>query len=64
MIMLEKALLPDQASVAAYAGKVKQTETVTVFLYDGTAVTKDVTIIISWETVQQLLALIRKRAGF
>lgn len=63
MLDVEKALLPDQASVIAYAGKVKQVETVTLFLEDGTAVTKDVTIVISWETVQQLLSLIRKRAG-
>ena len=63
MLDVEKALLPDQTSVIAYAGKVKQVETVSVFLEDGTAVTKDVTIFISWESIQELLGLIRKRAG-
>ena len=63
MLDVEKALLPDQASVIAYAGKVKQVETVSVFLEDGTAVTMDVIIFISWESIQELLGLIRKRAG-
>lgn len=63
MVSIEKALTPDQASVVAYAGKVKQTETVTLFLEDGTAVTKEVNIVLSWETIQEVMALICKRAG-
>jgi hypothetical protein len=62
MVSIEKALTPDQASVAAYAGKIKQVEEVTVFLDDGTAVTKQIEVIISWETVMKLLSLIRRRA--
>lgn len=63
MTSIEAALIPDQQSVVAYAGKIKQTEKVIVYLPDGTAVERSVDIFVSWDSIQQLLRMIRLRAG-
>lgn len=58
-----EALAPDIHSQAAYAGKIKQTETAIVHAEDGTPIEKDVTFYISWDSIAQFLAMVRKRAG-
>ena len=60
---VKNALAPDHQSQAAYTGRVKQTETVTVFAEDGTPIQKEVTFYISWDSISEILALVRKRAG-
>jgi hypothetical protein len=57
------ALAPDHQSQAAYTGRIKQTETVIIHAEDGTPIQKEVTFYISWDSISQLLALARKRAG-
>ena len=60
---VKNALAPDHQSQAAYTGRIKQTETVTVFAEDGTPIQKEVTFYISWNSIAQFLALVRKRVG-
>ena len=59
---IKEALTPDQYSQAAYAGRVKQTEIVEVFTEDGTPIQKQVTFYLSWDSIVQILAIVRKRA--
>jgi len=56
------AIKPDGHSKAAYAGRVTQTEHVTIFAEDGTAYEKDVIFIISWDSISKILDLIGQRA--
>ena len=60
---VKAALAPDHFSQAAYTGRVKQTETVMVHAEDGTPIQKEVTFYISWDTISQILTLVRQRAG-
>ena len=60
---VKAALAPDHFSQAAYTGRVKQTETVVVHSEDGTPIQKEVTFYISWDTISQILNLVRQRAG-
>ena len=60
---VKAALAPDHFSQAAYTGRVKQTETVVVHAEDGTPIQKEVTFYISWDSISEILALVRKRAG-
>lgn len=60
---VKAALAPDHFSQAAYTGRVKQTETVVVHAEDGTPIQKEVTFYISWDTISQILTLVRQRAG-
>lgn len=60
---VRQALAPDHGSQAAYAGRIKQTEIVEIFDENGTPIQKEVTFYISWDTIAQVLALVRKRAG-
>ena len=60
---VKNALAPDFHSQAAYTGRVTQTETVVVHAEDGTPIQKEVTFYISWDSICQILALVRKRAG-
>lgn len=60
---VKAALAPDHFSQAAYTGRVKQTETVVVHAEDGTPIQKEVTFYISWDTITQILTLVRQRAG-
>ena len=61
---VKNALAPDHQSQAAYTGRIKQTETVIVHAEDGTPIQKEVTFYISWDSITELLTLVRKRAGF
>lgn len=60
---VQKALAPDHGSQAAYAGRIKQTEIVEIIDENGTYIQREVTFYISWDTIAQVLALVRKRAG-
>lgn len=60
---VKAALAPDHFSQAAYTGRIKQTETVVVHAEDGTPIQKEVTFYISWDTISQILTLVRQRAG-
>lgn len=60
---VKAALAPDSYSQHAYAGMVSQTETVVVHAEDGTPIQKEVTFYISWDSISQILALARVRAG-
>lgn len=61
---VKNALAPDHQSQAAYTGRIKQTETIIVLAEDGTPIQKEVTFYISWDSISELLTLVRKRAGF
>ena len=61
---VKNALAPDHQSQAAYTGRIKQTETIIVHAEDGTPIQKEVTFYISWDSISELLTLVRKRAGF
>ena len=60
---VKNALAPDHQSQAAYTGRIKQTETIIVHAEDGTPIQKEVTFYISWDSISEILALVRKRAG-
>jgi len=60
---VQHALAPDPQSKAAYTGRIKQTETVIIHAEDGTPIEKEVSFYISWDSIAELLTLIRKRAG-
>ena len=60
---VKAALAPDYFSQSAYTGRVKQTETVVVYAEDGTPIQKEVTFYISWGSISEILALVRKRVG-
>lgn len=50
-------------SQIAYAGKIKQTEHVSIIDSHGNVHEKDVEIYISWDSIVQILNLVRERAG-
>lgn len=58
-----QALEPDRKSQAAYSGQVTQHETVTIFSEDGTPFEKEVTFLISWDSILKIMSLIKKRAS-
>lgn len=58
---INAVLAPDHFSQAAYTGKVKQTETIIIHAEDGTPLQRDITFYISWDSICEILALIRKR---
>ena len=47
----------------AYAGKIKQTEHVSIIDSHGNVHEKEVEIYISWDSIAQILNLVRERAG-
>lgn len=57
------ALASDHHSKAAYTGRIQQSETVTVYAEDGTPIQKEVSFFISWDTIDQILTMVRNRAG-
>ena len=59
---VKTALAPDCMSKAAYAGRVAQTETVMVFAEDGTPIEREFTFYISWDSISEILTMVRKRA--
>ena len=60
---LYAALASDPASQIAYAGKIKQTEHVSIIDSHGNVHEKEVEIYISWDSIAQILNLVRERAG-
>ena len=61
--LVQAALASDHFSRSVYLGKITQTEKVTIFLDDGTAVEKEVTFYLTWDSISALLGLVRERAG-
>jgi hypothetical protein len=60
---VKAALTSDHHSKSEYTGRIQQTETVIVHDENGTAIQKDVSFFISWDSIDQLLSMARKRAG-
>lgn len=56
---VKEALTDSVRTRTKYAGKLQQSEIVEVFTDDGIAIQKEVTITISWATVEQMIGLIR-----
>lgn len=63
LLKLISALNTDWDNRAAYINRIKQTERVTVFAEDGTAIEKDVEFFVNWESIKAVLELVRKKAG-
>lgn len=61
--IVKNALASDHSSQRAYTGQVQQTETVIVHAEDGTPIQQDITFYISWNSISQILSLVRKRIG-
>lgn len=57
----EAAIASDHHSKSAYVGRVTQTEQVTIITEDGTAIEKEVSFLISWDSISKILGLIRNR---
>ncbi len=60
---IRAALASDSASQMAYAGKVSQTEHVSIIDSHGNVHEKDVEVYISWASITEILNLVRERAG-
>ena len=60
---VKNALATDHQSQATYTGRVKQTETIIVYTEDGTPIQKEVSFYISWDSIAEILNLVRLRAG-
>lgn len=58
---IKAAVDPDFNSQGAYTGRVIQRETVTVLDGEGNPIHKEVDVVISWDTIKQILALVRER---
>jgi hypothetical protein len=59
---LENAISSDHHSRSAYVGRVKQTETVTIWDENGQPFEKEVSFLISWDSISKILSLARERA--
>lgn len=60
---VKAALTANNDSRVAYAGKISQKETVTIYTDDGVAVQKEIEIFITWDTISKMLDMVRNRAG-
>ena len=60
---LENSLASDHHSRSAYIGQVRQTEQVTIWDENGQYFEKEVSFLISWDSISKILELARKRAG-
>ncbi len=60
---IRAALAMDHHSRSAYTGRISQTETVIVHDQNGVPIQKDVSIFISWDTIEQILNMVRSRAN-
>lgn len=60
---VKAALAADHHSRSAYTGQLVQRETVEIVTEDGTSIQKEVDIYISWDTISNMLTMIRNRAG-
>ena len=63
MAAYKAAVTPDHHSRSAYIGQVSQTEQITITSDDGTSFEKEVSFLISWDSISKILGLIQKRAG-
>lgn len=61
--LIVDALQSDGYSQVAYTGKIKQIEHVSIIDSHGNVHEKDVEIYISWDSIDQILNLVRERAG-
>ena len=61
-LKLINAITPDWTNRSDYINRVKQTEKVTVFAEDGTAIETEVEFFISWESIKAILSLVQKKA--
>lgn len=61
-LKLINAITPDWTNRSDYINRVKQTEKVTVFAEDGTAIETEVEFFISWESIKAILGLVQKKA--
>lgn len=60
---VKSALEPDFHSQGAYAGRITQRETFTVLDEEGNPIHVERDVIISWSSMQELLKMVRERAG-
>ena len=60
---VKAALASDHHSKSEYTGRIIQTETVIVHAEDGTPIQKEFSFFISWDSIDTLLSMARKRAG-
>lgn len=60
---LVAAITPDHHSRSAYTGRVTQKERVTIIADDGTAFEADVSFFVSWDSISELLGIMKKRVG-
>ena len=63
LLRLIGAVTPSWHNKGYFNNRVKQTERVTVFAEDGTAIEKDVEFYISWESIKAILELARNKAN-
>ena len=59
---VKAALDTDHHSRSAYTGQITQKETFTVLDGDGNPIHVERDVVITWDTIEQMLQLIRKRA--
>lgn len=59
---VKAALTPDFHSQAAYVGRVSQTTTCDVVLDSGEVISQEVTILLDWNSIKKVMALISERA--
>lgn len=57
------ALNPDHFSRSAYAGRVTQRETFTVIDGEGNPIQVERDVIITWDTIEQILKMVAERAN-
>lgn len=57
------ALTPDHFSRSAYAGKVTQRETFTVIDAEGNPIQVERDVIITWDSIEQILKMVADRAN-
>ena len=60
---IHAALTPDHHSKSAYVGRISQNISVIVHAEDGTPIQKELSIFISWDSIELIMNMIRKRAG-
>lgn len=59
---VRNSLEPDHNSKSAYTGRITQTETVIIYDENGVPIQKEFSFFITWDTIKQMLEMIKKRA--
>ena len=59
--LIKAALTPDHHSQAAYTGRIIQREEFTVIDGEGNPIHVERDVVITWDTIKAVIALIRKR---